>query len=290
MYGPHYPLHSGNYMKIRVIPKLMSERTPMFRFYSCKFRSEEYKQNCARLSLWRDFKIQTSLTIESSFHGYLDENRETKTFNESNLQYFGQAFCQSLFEYMLILEENKKQKLALAKKLSKKRKFQKIKTIREILGLNDNELNELSISDKEIYEEKDDKSLSKKMQRSHKSKSPDKKAMGKMFESSSSDDCDDKKSVNDKQSDMLPELNVSKMYAQSSDPSLTGIENSESGNPILVQNPNEAEFGKRTVNRRIIIERSDVTKRLSGDLHNNVFQRSPSHFNRDRNNPESTSG
>jgi hypothetical protein len=45
MYGPHYPLHSGNYMKIRVIPKLMSERTPMFRFYSCKFRSEEYKQN-----------------------------------------------------------------------------------------------------------------------------------------------------------------------------------------------------------------------------------------------------
>lgn len=34
MYGPYYPLHSSNYMKIRVIPKLMSERTAMFRFYS----------------------------------------------------------------------------------------------------------------------------------------------------------------------------------------------------------------------------------------------------------------
>lgn len=119
MYGPHYPLHSSNYMKIRVIPKLMSERTVMFRFYSCKFRTETYKENCARLSLWRDFKIQTSLTLESSFHGYLDENRETKVFNEANLQYFGQAFCQSIFEYLLILEENRRQKLALAKKLSK---------------------------------------------------------------------------------------------------------------------------------------------------------------------------
>ena len=119
MYGPHYPLHSSNYMKIRVIPKLMSERTTMFRFYSWKFRTEQYKENWARLSLWRDFKIKTSLTIESSYHGYLDENRDTKILNESNLQYFGQAFCQSLFEYLLILEENKKQKLALAKKFMK---------------------------------------------------------------------------------------------------------------------------------------------------------------------------
>lgn len=119
MYGPHYPLHSSNYMKIRVIPKLMSERTPMFRFYSWKFKTEEYKENWARLSLWKDFKIKTSLTIESSFHGYLDENRETKVFNESNLQYFGQAFCQGFFEYLLILEENKRQKLALAKKFLK---------------------------------------------------------------------------------------------------------------------------------------------------------------------------
>jgi len=115
MYGPHYPLHSSNYMKIRVIPKLMSERTVMFRFYSCKFRTESYKENWARLSLWRDFKIQTSLTIESSFHGYLNSNRETKVFNEANLQYFGQSFWQSIFEYLLILEENKRQKVLLAK-------------------------------------------------------------------------------------------------------------------------------------------------------------------------------
>lgn len=45
-------------------------------------------------------------------------------------------FCQSILEYSLILEENQKQKVELAKKLSKKRKLQKRKTIKEILGLN----------------------------------------------------------------------------------------------------------------------------------------------------------
>lgn len=45
MYGPHYPLHSNNYMNIRVIPKLMDERSQMFRFYSCKFKAEKYKEN-----------------------------------------------------------------------------------------------------------------------------------------------------------------------------------------------------------------------------------------------------
>lgn len=124
------------------------------------------------------------MTIESSFHGYIDENRETKIFNESNLQYFGQAFCQSVFEYLLILEENKRQKLALAKKLSKKRKFQKRKTIKEILGGNNNEM---SFSDKEIQEHENKNIAVKNSTRKYKSKSPVKRGMRQMFQSSSSD-------------------------------------------------------------------------------------------------------
>jgi cytosolic carboxypeptidase protein 2/3 len=37
IYGPHFPLHNEKYLKMRVLPKLLSERTEMFRFYSCKF-------------------------------------------------------------------------------------------------------------------------------------------------------------------------------------------------------------------------------------------------------------
>lgn len=40
MYGPHFPLHSEHYMKIRVLPKLMSQRTEMFRYFSCRFANE----------------------------------------------------------------------------------------------------------------------------------------------------------------------------------------------------------------------------------------------------------
>jgi hypothetical protein len=48
-----------------------------------------------------------------------------------------------VLEYVLILEENKRQKLELAKKMSKKRRFQKRKTIKDILSLNQN-INKMS--------------------------------------------------------------------------------------------------------------------------------------------------
>ena len=38
MYGPEFPIHDNRYISMRIIPKLMSEHSEMFRFYSCKFR------------------------------------------------------------------------------------------------------------------------------------------------------------------------------------------------------------------------------------------------------------
>ena len=105
----------------------------MFRFYSCKFRTEPYKDYCARMQLWRDLNVTYSYTIESSYHGFLSQNRETVPFDEQNLGNFGEKFAQTIFEYVLILEEDKRQKMELAKKLSKKRRTKK-KTIKEILG------------------------------------------------------------------------------------------------------------------------------------------------------------
>lgn len=77
MYGPHFPLHCTKYMKIRTLPKLVSERTDMFRFFSCKFRIEKYKENCARIAMWRDFNITNVYTVETSSYGYLSRERET---------------------------------------------------------------------------------------------------------------------------------------------------------------------------------------------------------------------
>lgn len=49
MYGPHYPLHSENYLAIKVLPKLLGEKSEMFRYYSCKFDNEWNKRKAARL-------------------------------------------------------------------------------------------------------------------------------------------------------------------------------------------------------------------------------------------------
>jgi len=53
IYGPYYPLHQEKYFKMRIIPKLLSEETSKFRFFSCKFRIEKSKEKAARIVLWR---------------------------------------------------------------------------------------------------------------------------------------------------------------------------------------------------------------------------------------------
>jgi len=40
IYAPHFPLHSDKYLKVRIFPKLLSEMTSMFRYYSCRFLNE----------------------------------------------------------------------------------------------------------------------------------------------------------------------------------------------------------------------------------------------------------
>jgi cytosolic carboxypeptidase protein 2/3 len=76
IYGPHFPLHNEKYLKMRVLPKLLSERTEMFRFYSCKFRIQKSKLKAARVVLWKEFNIMNCFTLEASFHGYFTRGDE----------------------------------------------------------------------------------------------------------------------------------------------------------------------------------------------------------------------
>ena len=77
IYGPHFPLHSERYLKMRVLPQLLSERSEMFRFYSCKFRIQKSKLKAARVVLFKEFGIMNCFTLEASFHGYLARDRRT---------------------------------------------------------------------------------------------------------------------------------------------------------------------------------------------------------------------
>ena len=105
----------------------------MFRFFSCKFKIEKYKEHCARIAIWRDFNVTNCYTIETSALGFLNRDRETIPFNTGLLQEFGECIVHSTFEYHLIQEEDRRLKVALAKKLKAQRKTKR-QTIAEILG------------------------------------------------------------------------------------------------------------------------------------------------------------
>lgn len=99
IYGPHFPLHNERYLKMRVLPKLLSEGTEMFRFYSCKFRIQKSKLKAARVVLWKEFNIMNCFTLEASFHGYLNKDRQTVEFTTEMFEKMGEVLCSGFYEY-----------------------------------------------------------------------------------------------------------------------------------------------------------------------------------------------
>ena len=108
MYGPHYPLHNERYFKSKVLPKLLDERTQMFRFYSCKFRIEKNKVRTSRVVLFREFGIMNCFTLEVSFHGFIDTDRTTKELTTESLQEMGSILGASISDYVNLFDAEEK--------------------------------------------------------------------------------------------------------------------------------------------------------------------------------------
>lgn len=109
-YGPYFPLHSENHCKIRVIPKLLSENTEVFRYYSCKFRNDWSKRKAARLVMSKESSLAFSYTVEASSFGYIRNDRTTIVFNPSNLQEMGQHILYTILQYIHLRNEEIRQK------------------------------------------------------------------------------------------------------------------------------------------------------------------------------------
>jgi len=73
-YGPEYPIYDLNYIKCRLLPKLISQCTDMFRFYSCIFKISPGKKNTSRAIFFTEFEIHNCFTIEASNGSYYSSN------------------------------------------------------------------------------------------------------------------------------------------------------------------------------------------------------------------------
>lgn len=80
----------------------------MFRFFSCKFRLQKSKEKTARVVLWREFNIMNCFTLEASFQGYFDHERETKDFTHAHFFQVGKMLASALFEYTILKEDEER--------------------------------------------------------------------------------------------------------------------------------------------------------------------------------------
>ena len=111
MYGPSYQMQNSKYMEVRVLPKLCSMLLPdIFRFQSCKFKSQSYKENCARLFCDKEVGVTYSFCLECSQQGFYTMDyaperaamgepttfRHVKQFDQSSLMLIGTKMCEAL--------------------------------------------------------------------------------------------------------------------------------------------------------------------------------------------------
>jgi cytosolic carboxypeptidase protein 2/3 len=106
IYGPSFPMHNSMYIKTKLIPRLMGERTEMFRYYSSKFNVSKNKKKAARAVMSSQFKITHSYTLETSYYGYFNHNRETLPFTPEKLFVLGEKLARSILEYQCMLERD----------------------------------------------------------------------------------------------------------------------------------------------------------------------------------------
>ena len=108
MYGCNRLNQGGlnGWSQSRLIPKIMGNQSKFFKVEDCRFKITEDRMQTARVVAWNELKINNSFTLETSFHGYQDqENPEKiKGFTIGDLESIGKALGLTYLEYSLISE------------------------------------------------------------------------------------------------------------------------------------------------------------------------------------------
>jgi len=110
MYGCNKAANGGfcSWTKVRLLPRIIATKTPIFSYKDCKFRVEGSKQRTARVVVWKEFGVTNSFTLESSFYGYY-RGKEIAQFEPKNYYELGSALLESFVEYYYVLKSLEKE-------------------------------------------------------------------------------------------------------------------------------------------------------------------------------------
>lgn len=102
IYSPN-PENDKDLPYVKRLPTLLDINSPYFMLSNCKWANEKSKRNCARLSVYRDFGLLDSYTIESSCWGYEvkgtgknAEGPDIKQFSTGQFLEFGEQLLISI--------------------------------------------------------------------------------------------------------------------------------------------------------------------------------------------------
>ena len=133
MYGPEFPIFSHNYLRCRVLPKLLNDRTTMFRYWSGIWRVSKAKKATARAVFFQQFNIAHCFTVEASNGSfYCGETKVTTEFEPHHFIKMGWMIGEALFD-LLQMEIN----LATYEEERKLRKLSKKGSSTKLRGKNE---------------------------------------------------------------------------------------------------------------------------------------------------------
>ncbi len=100
LYGPYYNIAHAQFLRCRLLPKLIQKVEPSFRYYSCSFSIAEYKKSTARAVMLNQMKIPYFYTIESSNGLYYDPIQlKTVQFNQFLWQKMGKSIGKAIADF-----------------------------------------------------------------------------------------------------------------------------------------------------------------------------------------------
>ncbi len=105
IYGCNKAANGGfcSWTKVRLLPRILAARTPLFSYRDCRFRVESAKQRTARVVVWREFAVTNSFTLESSIFGYM-RGKEIVPYGVEEYHELGQALLKAFLEYHYVLK------------------------------------------------------------------------------------------------------------------------------------------------------------------------------------------
>jgi hypothetical protein len=103
IYGPEHPVYDERYYLIRILPKLLADRTEMFRYPACRFKIAKKKETTARAVAFYNNQIPYSYTVEASFASFLTKAHTQTTFTEELFTQMGKHIVASLHQFVGLL-------------------------------------------------------------------------------------------------------------------------------------------------------------------------------------------